>query len=188
MRAFSVSAACPGAGMLIAGVRRLLDGASAWGSLTVQPDRFGTRYLLVVYPPGTTGAERRRVRIWRGWPLWGASLWLLSEIVLTRHLDPWSALALSTGLLVVCVTAAYAFAGAARGGVRVLAATLLPRRYDPVSTTMCEAMQHLAKILRDAESRREAGLITAAQFEMAWWTVYDTMATIRAQSTARQRG
>ncbi|MHA0285301.1 DUF6611 family protein [Mycobacterium sp. C3-094] len=172
--------------MLTAGVRRVLDGDAAWGSLTIQPDRFGTRYLLVVYPPGTTCAERRRIRIWRGWPLWGASLWVLSEFVLALHLDPWLALTASTGLLVVCAGAAYSGAGAARARVRVLAATLLPRRYDPVSADMCEAMQYLAKILRDAASRRATGQITGEQFEMTWWTVYDAMAWIRADSASRQ--
>ena len=52
---------------------RLLDGERPWGSLVVQPDRFGvTRYRLVVFPPGISEPERRWVRLARGWPMWGA--------------------------------------------------------------------------------------------------------------------
>lgn len=155
-----------------------------WGSLTIQPDRFGTRYLLVVYPPGTTDAERRRIRAWRGWPLWGALLWILAEVTLTRHLDPWLALALSTGLLTVSATTAFAMAGAPRARVHTLAATLLPRRYDPVSNALCDRMSELAQIMRDADALRAAGVISPVCFEQTWWTVYDAMESIRAQSRA----
>lgn len=172
--------------MVSTAVRRLLDGDTRWGSLTIQPDRFGTRYLLVVYPPGTTDAERRRIRVWRGWPLWGALLWILAEIALTRHLDPWLALAVSTGLLTVCVTAAFRISGAPRARVHTLAATLLPRRYDPVSNALCDTMNAMAQMLRDADALRAAGRISPARFEQTWWTVYDAMASIRLQSGARQ--
>jgi len=167
---------------MIAVVRRALQGEARWGSLTIQPDRFGTRYLLVVYPPGSTDAERRRIRVWRGWPLWGALLWVLSEVTLIRHLDPWLAQLVSTGLLTACVVAAFATAGAARGRVRVLAATLLPRRYDPVSKALCDSMTELAQTLRDADALRAAGVISPARFELTWWTVYDAVAAIRPRA------
>src|SRR4029079_6608109 len=40
-------------------LRRLRDGDAQGGSLAIQPDRFGTRYFLIVYPPGITAGERR---------------------------------------------------------------------------------------------------------------------------------
>ena len=52
-----------------------------------------TRYQLVVYPPGISVGERRRIRLWRGWPLWGALLWVVSEIAVSRLTGPWTALA-----------------------------------------------------------------------------------------------
>jgi hypothetical protein len=170
---------------MIAVLRRALQGQAQWGTLTIQPDRFGTRYLLVVYPPGSTDAERRRIRIWRGWPLWGALLWVLSEMTLIRHIDPWLALVVSTGLLTVCAVAAFAAAGAPRGRVRVLAATLLPRRYDPVSKDLCDTMTELAQTLRDADTLRATGAISAARFELTWWTVYDAMGAVRPGSPQR---
>ncbi|MCV7127336.1 MULTISPECIES: DUF6611 family protein [Mycolicibacterium] len=159
-------------------VRRVLDGDAQWGSLTIQPDRFGTRYHLVVYPPGITATERRRVRIWRGWPLWGALLWILSQMVLIRHLDPWSALFASAGLVVVTAATACAMAGPARARVHTLAATLLPRQYDPVSKALCTTMHQLARTLREADSQRAQGVMSPAQFEMTWWRVYNEMAVV----------
>ena len=181
MRALPLPPARSGRAVLTATGRRLLDGDAAWGTLTVQPDRFGTRYVLTVYPPGSTALDRRRIRIWRGSPIWGALLWIVAEAILTRHLHPLLALATSTTLLAGCILAAQAYAGAPRRQVRVLAATLLPRRYDPVSAGMCEAMQRLARILRTAESSLHASRMTPAQFELTWWQVYDMVASIRAQ-------
>lgn len=161
--------------MLTRAVRRVLDGGAQWGSLTIQPDRFGTRYHLVVYPPGTTVDERRRVRIWRGWPLWGALLWILAEMVLTRQLGPWPALVVSTAMLVVTAATARALSGPARTRVHTLAATLLPRQYDPVTTALCTTMHELARTLREADSLRAQGMLSPAQFETVWWQIYNEM-------------
>ena len=64
---------------------RLLDGENRWGFARVQVDRFGvTRYRLVVYPPGISDIERRRLRVWRGSPIWGTALWVMAEIYLQQ--------------------------------------------------------------------------------------------------------
>ena len=56
-----------GSGLLRRGWLRLIDGDRPWGSIDIKPDRFGvTRYRLVVYPPGISESERRRVRVARG--------------------------------------------------------------------------------------------------------------------------
>src|SRR5690242_13702116 len=84
-------------GLLHRGWSRLLDGDRAWGSLEIHPDRFGlTRYRLVVFPPGINAAERRSVRVARGWPLWGAVVWVLCEVCLTQTTGPWTAVLMST--------------------------------------------------------------------------------------------
>jgi len=86
-----------GSSLLRQGWLRLLDGDRPWGSLDIRPDRFGvTRYRLVVYPPGISQSERRRVRVARGWPLWGALVWVMCEIFMNTMTTPWIALALST--------------------------------------------------------------------------------------------
>ena len=81
-----------GSGLLRRGWLRLIDGDRPWGSIDIRPDRFGvTRYRLVVYPPGISESERRRVRAARGWPLWGALVWVVGEIWLSHVTGPWTA-------------------------------------------------------------------------------------------------
>src|SRR5258707_12438425 len=78
-----------GSGLLRRGWLRLLDGDRPWGSIDIRPDRFGvTRYRLVVYPPGISESERRRVRVARGWPLWGALVWCICEIFMNSMTTP----------------------------------------------------------------------------------------------------
>ena len=68
-----------GPGILRRGWLRLVDGDSPWGSIIVCPERMGViHYRLVIYPPGISETERRRLRVWRGWPMWGALLWIAS--------------------------------------------------------------------------------------------------------------
>lgn len=164
--------------------RRLLEGDTPWGSFAIQPGRYGMRYTLIVYPPGTTAGERRRIRIWRGWPFWGALLWFFSEISLSGYLDPWSALAVSTGMMLVSGATAFAIAGEPRARVRTMAATLLPPSCGPSSKAACIRIDGLADRLREAQAQRDSGLIAPAQFEMTWWQVYDDMSA-NAPTSAR---
>ena len=98
---------------------QLLDGENRWGFVRIQIDRFGvTRYRLVVYPPGISDVQRRRLRIWRGAAVWGAALWVLSEIVLQQLIGPWTALAVSTGGVLALAALAMANAGETRTMVR----------------------------------------------------------------------
>ena len=97
------------------GWQRLLDGERPWGSLDVHPDRFGmTRYRLVVFPPGISEPERRWVRLARGWPMWGALVWVACEVFLTQVTGPWTALALSTSAFICLGLVTMAMAGAQR--------------------------------------------------------------------------
>src|SRR6476659_5562080 len=86
-------------GLLRRGWSRLLDGDRVWGAIEIRPDRFGvTRYRLVVFPPGISESERRRVRVARGWVLWGALVWVFCEISLSHTTGPWTALAISAAI------------------------------------------------------------------------------------------
>ena len=91
----------PGSGVLRRGWLRLVDGACPWGSFFVCPDRMGvTRHRLVIYPPGINETERRRLRVWRGWPTWGALLWIASDGILTGPIGSRTALVISTAAFV----------------------------------------------------------------------------------------
>src|SRR5689334_13900125 len=110
-----------GRGLLRRGWQRLLDGDRRWGSIDVRPDRFGvTRYHLVVFPPGISDSERRRVRVARGWPLWGALVWVCCEIWFSQLTGPWAALAASTTIYLGLGLVATTMAGETRKQVRTI--------------------------------------------------------------------
>ena len=165
-----------GSRLLRHGWLRLLDGDRPWGSVDIRPDRFGvTRYRLVVYPPGISESERRRVRVARGWPLWGALVWVIGEIYMNTMTTPWIALGMSTAACLGSGLVAFAMAGAPRTRVRTMAATVMVGYRDPTSVTARDRLEELAATLVDADDRLASGHISALQHEMVWWQVYDQM-------------
>jgi hypothetical protein len=164
---------------------RVLDGDRPWGSIDVRPDRFGvTRYRLVVYPPGISESERRRVRVARGWPLWGAVLWVAGEIWLSHATDPWTALAISTAVYVGSGLVAVAMAGTPRTRVRTMAAMVMAGYHDPASAIARDRLENMASALLEADDRLARGLITPADHEMVWWRVYQQMDAGRSTTAA----
>jgi hypothetical protein len=158
-------------------VSRMLDGQSPWGAATVTVDRFGgTRYRLIVYPPGIGVTERRWLRAWRGWPLWGAMLWVFAEILLSDEIGTWTALAVGVTTFVVSGVVTSVMAGATRGHVRTLGAMVLAGYHDPVSTAERHKLQSLASILLQADDHRRDGRLSPIDYEHLWWQVYDQMA------------
>lgn len=165
-----------GTRLLRRGWLRLLDGDRPWGSLEIRPDRFGvTRYRLVVYPPGISAPERRRVRVARGWQLWGALVWVTCEIFLTNMAAPWTAFAISTVTSLGSGLVAFTMAGEPRTRVRTLAAMVMAGHHDPISGAARDRLEELATTLLEADERRAAGHISTIQHEMVWWQVYDQM-------------
>jgi len=166
----------PGLGLLRRGWLRLLDGEHPWGSFDVWPDRFGmVRYRLVVFPPGISESERRRVRVARGWPLWGALAWVVCVSWLNQRIGSGPALAVSTAAYVGLGLAAVAAAGEPRARVRAMAATVMAGHRDAVSKAARDRLQKLACWLLDADERLSAGEISATEHEATWWRVYDQM-------------
>lgn len=160
---------------------RLLDGERPWGSLVVQPDRFGTtRYRLVVFPPGISEPERRWVRLARGWPMWGALVWLACEVFLTQVTGRWTALAVATGALVAIGVITTSIAGTPRTMVKGLSVTVSTTYRDPDAEATRERLAGLALTLIEADERLERGQISATDHELAWWHVYDEMGSRRA--------
>jgi hypothetical protein len=163
-------------GLLRRGWLRLLDGDRPWGSIDIRPDRFGvTRYRLVVYPPGISESERRRVRVARGWPLWGALVWVTCEMFLSDLTGPWTALAISTVACLGSGLVCFAKAGVPRTGIRSMAAMVMAGHHDPVSVAARDRLEELAATLMEADERLASGQISATRYEMVWWQVYDQM-------------
>ena len=157
--------------------RRLLDGAAPWGAVNVRADRFGiTRYWLVVYPPGITAAERRRIRAWRGWPLWGAALWVVSLIALSEVLEGWAGVVLSTALYATAGIVTYVRAGDLRAKVRSADVMLMPGSRDQQAVAVCATIRVLAATMIHADQQLRAGAISPTMYEAIWWRVYQSMA------------
>lgn len=170
-------------GWLQRGWLRLLDGEAVWGAMDIRPERFGTtRYTLLVYPPGISEGERRRVRVWRGWPVWGTLLLVVSAICLSQAMNPMVALAVSVAAYLGTGVATFTMAGLQCTQVRTMRVTAWAGYHDPVSTELCHQLRGLAATLLDADEQRRLGQISPIEFESAWWHVYDQMAAVREQT------
>ncbi len=159
---------------------RMLDGDRRWGSLSIHTDRMGlTRYRVVVYPPGIDDTERRRLRVARGWPVWGPMLWLGCEVVLAHSIGPWPALIVSTAISVGAGAIAAAWAGPQRTRVRMMTVNILAGHHDPASATARVDLLSMAAVLLEADAQLGRNDISLPAYEMAWWQVYDRMSDHR---------
>ena len=122
----------------------LLDHGPVWGSFTIYPARYGvTRYRLVVFPPGISAVERRMLRVWRAWPLWGAALWVGLQIGGATVGMPETALIGGTMLVIAAGAMTFALTGEARMQVRTLWAVSM------AGYSHAEADQQLHTVARD---------------------------------------
>ena len=156
---------------------RLLDGENRWGFVRIQADRFGvTRYRLVVYPPGISDTERRRLRIWRGSPIWGAALWAVSEIFLQQWIGSWSALAISTGTVLALAVVALAKTGDSRTQVRAMTVVTMVGYTDTTTIAARDTLLKRAMTLTAADEQVDEDVMSPLDHEALWWTVYDQLA------------
>jgi hypothetical protein len=166
---------------------RLLDGENRWGFVRVQIDRFGvTRYRLVVYPPGISDDERRRLRTWRGSPVWGASLWVVTEILLSPVLGPRAALAISTCLALGLVAVALVRADETRTRVRAMGAVTMAGHTDAAMIAARDKLETLAMTLLFADERVDEEHMSPLDHEAIWWRVYEQLAPAGAAANARK--
>jgi hypothetical protein len=156
---------------------QVLDGENRWGFVRIQADRFGvTRYRLVVYPPGISHTERRRLRIWRGSPIWGAALWVLCEIFLQQWIGSWSALAISTGTVLGLALVALAKTGDARTQVRAMTVVTMAGHTDAATIVARDKLLKLATTVTSADDRVDGEGMSPLDHEALWWSVYDQLA------------
>jgi hypothetical protein len=156
---------------------RLLDSRRTWGSFDVYPTRYGiTRYRLVVFPPGMSQDERRVLRGWRTWPIWGTVLFLATQIWLTNTTTAGWALAMSTALWLGSGAVAFALAGGTRTRVRTLVAHAMNGVHDDAAASRLAEMRTLATALLAADERRAEGALTELEHESICWQVYRQMA------------
>lgn len=156
---------------------QLLDGENRWGFVRIQIDRFGmTRYRLVVYPPGISDVERRRLRIWRGAPIWGVALWLMAEIFIQQLTGPWSALVISVGLVLALAAVAATKAGETRTKVRALSVATMPGHTGAAAVAARDELLAMAMTLTFADERLDEERMSPIDHEALWWRVYEQLA------------
>ncbi|CAN5609616.1 hypothetical protein BH11ACT6_BH11ACT6_52610 [soil metagenome] len=108
--------------------------------------------------------------------MWGSALWFFSEIALIQVTGPWRAIAISTVACLGTGALARHLAGPTRAQVRIRKAALLRGHHDPQSRAVATETGSLARSLADADDRFAQGDMTAVEYEMTWWHVYQRMA------------
>jgi hypothetical protein len=156
---------------------RLLDGAHPWGSFDAMVGRYGVRrYRLIIYPAGTTTAERRLARLWRGWLVGGAVLGFLAVVLLGDVVSPPSAVLVVALVAYVSVgTLLFLLAGPARVQVRSMSVVLMPETADADELRRYTEWQALVQMLIRADHMLTTGAISSGEHEATWWEAYDRL-------------
>lgn len=153
--------------------RLLLDGDTVWGTVEIRPQRWGaTAYRIVVYPPGITSEERRRVRVWRGFYAWGTGLWLASTAILSGFTEPWTAVALACAVSLSLGAIAFARAGSLRAAVRTADVTVAVPNPDRALLLRARQVRNIGVTMVRADHSMRDGDISVADHELIWHHAY----------------
>jgi hypothetical protein len=160
---------------------RLLDGDRPWGFFDATVSRYGVRrYRLIIYPPGTTTADRQLARLWRGWPITGAALGLLAVMLLGNVASsPNTVLAYAVAASVSIGALLFLRAGPARVQVRSMSIILMPKAADVRERRRHTEWQSLTHMLTRADQLLTTGAISPVEHEAIWWEAYDRLEAVR---------
>jgi hypothetical protein len=139
--------------------------------------RYGVRrYRLIIYPAGTTTAERRLARLWRGWLVGGAVLGFLAVMLLGNLVSsPIAVLVVALVAYVGVGTLLFLLAGPARVQVRSMAVVLMPETADAHELRRYTEWQALVQMLIRADHMLTTGAISPGEHEATWWEAYDRL-------------
>ena len=142
--------------------------------------RYGVRrYRLIVYPPGSSTADRQLARLWRGWPVTGAVLGLLAVMLLGNvAASPDTVLAYAVTGYVGIGALLFLRAGPARVHVRSMSAILMPKSADFRELRRYTKWQTLVRMLTRADDMLATGAISFVEHEGIWWEAYDSLEAI----------
>jgi hypothetical protein len=159
---------------------RLLEGAHPWGSFDATVTRYGVRrYRLIMYPPGTTVADRRLARLWRGWPITGVVLGLLAVMLLGDVASPPNTvLAYAVAASVGIGALLFLRAGSARVPVRSMSIILMPKAADVRERRRHAEWQALVHMLTRADEMLATGAISPVEHEAVWWEAYERLEAV----------
>jgi hypothetical protein len=134
---------------------------------------------LIIYPPGTSTADRRLTRLWRGWPISGALLALLAVMLLgNAAASPDTVLAFAMSGYVTIGALLFLRAGPVRMRVRSMSIILMPRAVDAREQLRHTEWQTLVHLLTRADHKVATGAISLVEHEAIWWEAYDRLGAI----------
>ena len=155
---------------------RVLDGDRPWGSYDVKITQYGVRrYRLIIYPPGTTTADRRLARLRRGWPLGGAVLILFAIMIGDAVSSPYTvpAVAITTYLIIRVLLSL--LAGPKRVRVKSMSLVLMPVITDEDERRRHNEWKTLTHMLARVDDMLSTGAISPVEYEAIWWQAYDRL-------------
>src|SRR5271166_5831081 len=143
---------------------RVLDGDRPWGFYDVKISQYAVRrYRLIIYPPGTTIADRRLARLRRGWPL--------GDAVSSPYTVP--AIAIATYLSIRVLLSL--LAGPKRVHVKSMSLVLMPVITDEDERRRHSEWKTLTHMLTRADDMLSTGAISPVEYEAIWWQAYDRL-------------
>jgi hypothetical protein len=163
------------------GWSRLLDGAHPWGSFVATVGQYGVqRFRLVIYPPGSSVADRQLARLWRGWPISGAALGLVAMVLLGKvAVSPDTVLAFAVACYVAIGALLFLMAGPMRVQVRSVSIALMPHSADGRELRRYVEGLTLVAMLTRADRLLKSGAIASHEHEAIWWEAYERLEAIQ---------
>lgn len=155
-----------------------------WGALTVgYVDRAGgSRYELIVFPPGTTDEQRRALLFRRQWLPWGAVMWFLLSSGLSTIINGWAAVGIGAAVYVAVLVAANAQAGASVRDTLTVRAQMLNLMGHRESFGDYELLEQATSPLLRIDEMALEGRLDAVEYELRWAAVYNDI--VEQQQTA----
>ncbi|WP_324291111.1 DUF6611 family protein [Mycobacterium sp. Aquia_213] len=159
---------------------RLLGGAHPWGSFVATVGRYGVQHFrLVIYPPGSSVADRQLAQLWRGWPISGAALGLVAMVLLGYvAASPDTVLAFAVACYVTIGALLFLAAGPTRVQVRSLSIALMPQAADARELHGYVEGLTLVAMLTRADRLLRAGAISSGEHEAIWREAYERLEAI----------
>ncbi|GAC67278.1 DUF6611 family protein [Gordonia soli] len=156
-------------------VTRVLDGSNRWGSLRVGYARRWVQHRLTVYPPGTSGPERRALRVWHSAPAWTIIGWLVIVAMCgAAGLSTVVGAGVATASIAAALLAAESASRTTRGAVRT--ARVWSGDFGTPDQQMDrDELVQLATRLARADDDLDAGRITPVEHENVWGAVYSEL-------------
>ena len=120
--------------------------------------------------------QRRRLRLWRGWPVWGLVMWLAVAVGLSSlGASGTTVLVVATAVLVVSGVVARRTAGTLPSAVRTVDLTTIPGYNVPEGMPTPKSIADTLAELRSADRRLERGAINPVEHELIWQRVHDSI-------------